>query len=148
MRALIFNAAEISFVLGPPATRPEGLVPEASPDDARVFRNVAVAFLCVVAEDIDRDADRIVSELARYGHMVGRKLVLVPFCHLASHLAPSATARRLLRRVREGCAKADLVAGATGFGYQTGILGRFVTLAHERGVAFRDSRFPNRDGEA
>jgi hypothetical protein len=145
MRCLIFNTQEISWTNGEPSDRPAGIRPMRSNSDLSTFHMIAVAFLCIEADDDEMDASCIANELMQYSDMVGRKILIVPFVHLTSNPAKPEAATRYIGLVSETLKKKQLLEATIGFGFHKALVAKWITISHKGSVAFRDSRYFNKD---
>ena len=142
MKSLIFNTAEISFQIGDPSSRPNGIRPSDSESDAETFSKIAVAFLCIEIDDHSEDVSFMAENLVTYSRMVGRGILLVPFSHLSATPETSQdTALQLINSVSRQLSESNCLEGVGGFGRQKALIAKWITLSHEGSVVFRDSKF-------
>jgi len=146
LRSLIFNTAEISFQIGDSSTRPKGIKRLDSDCDARTFREIAVAFLCVETDDCTEDASSMAESLVSYSLMVNRAILLVPFSHLSATPATIQDATlHLINIVSKRLGESNCLEGVGGFGQHKAMIAKWITLSHGGSVAFRDSKYRKTD---
>lgn len=142
MKCLIFETKEIEMLIESRATRPVGISPEPSVDDARVFKNIILVWLCIEKEDTIKDANSIIEEIVKYQKMVNRKVLVTPFFHLSSNASINDDFnKKMLSFVCAELNKKNILEGKLGYGFHRSIYGKWFTFGNNVSVAFRDSKY-------
>ncbi|WP_440060153.1 threonine--tRNA ligase [Thermogladius sp. 4427co] len=116
MRLLLIHARRFYYKIREPAIKEPEEPGEAR--DSLELSNVLVVFTTVEKEDDASVAERAVEEISRVVSSTRPEAILVyPYAHLSSELAPPSTAVEVIRKLAEGLKKTGLRVERAPFGW-------------------------------
>lgn len=138
MRLLLWRCRELRYADAVRSDRPSGIAKVAGSRTAEAFSDVLAVFTCIESgdhtEQLAEATTAIVSVLKMLGG--GRDVVIVPFAHLSSDLAPASHAVAMLNELRLRVNK-HTKAYMTSFGYHKEFELYFRGAGHPGSVAYR-----------
>ena len=142
MRLLLWHCRQLNFKDVKPSTRPSNVHMSTPKASVGTFSNVVLCFACIEAEDVYETAAGASKAVADFASISSPKngIVLMPFAHLSSHLAPPDKARTLLKTMADLLTEssADQIA-LVSFGFHKDLLLRSMdAFGHPGSVAFRE----------
>ncbi len=139
MKCLLCHVDELSYEDGVRSNRPAELAASTEPPAAETFRDSLAVFATIESGDDAAMVRDMAAEVERQLSMLGnRDVVIVPFGHLSSDLAPKDQATQLLGGLRMALAGPRAVTLTT-FGFQKRL--RIELKPHRGAVAFRDTGY-------
>jgi len=139
MRLLLWHCNDLEYADIEPSDRPQGIAAVQKQRKAGHFSNVLAAFVCAEEMDTHGEVDEAAVSILSMLKMLGLKteVVVVPFAHLSSKLAPPQRATELLDDLVSLLKMRGVATNLASFGYHKEFSLHFRGLGHPGSVAFR-----------
>lgn len=139
MKLLEWHCEELKYVDTIPSNRPSGITEVIGEKIASSFSNVLAVFTCIEDGDSEDEVleavESVLSALERLGG--NREVVIIPFAHLSSNLAPPKVATELLSRLISCLSEQGIKTHFVSFGYHKDFELRYRGHGHPGSVSFR-----------
>lgn len=137
---LLWDRKFVRFKDKRPSSRPKRIKNFLGVKSHGQFSNTLLAFVCIESNDNESHIQRAIKEICKVLDMFGRQrsVIIVPFVHLSSNIAPPHKTVSLLRELINRLKNLNVTVNIVSFGYHKEFELHFVGRGHPSSVAFRE----------